>query len=240
MALNPNDMASFMSAIGVSLPSDLNVQDFKDFGKMTSNIYRARLFMIFDRLMTAGKLNRASIPTIIYFASLIKNKDRIIKGMANMQSKYGTAQWFKDTLYFYQTETVQYVSEAEKKDKFPVVNIPTCMPDITAHFFKVHLKGVGIAYTDAELLKAFKENLWFCQLNISQALSDEHRLWETDFWNNTVTKTKNSDSARYNREKGFQAAYYNTKAADNYRFLVNGTSVDQVFDEPALLAWLKA
>ena len=237
---NIEDIGSILAQIGTSLPSDLNPSAFVDFGKMTSTIYRQKFFDLIKMCMDKNKVTLTSVGTIIYFATLIKNKKRILDGLTAMSATYGTTTWFKEAVWFYQNMCVQYVSEAEKTGKFPVVNIPGCMPNLAAHYFKIQLKEDGKARTDAAMFKAFSENLWFCQLRITTDLLNNHKLWETNFWNNTVKKSKNPDAQRYINERGFQEAYYTTKSEDDYRFIVNGKESDTTMDEAAIIAWLKA
>lgn len=236
--LNFDSFKDILTAISATLPSDLNVQDFKDFGKMTSHIYRAKFYSMIKSLVDAGEIQYTSVSVIIYFATLIKNKKRILDGLVNLASKYSTAIWFQDSVKFYQTATVQYVSEAEKTGLFPVVNIPSCQPNLAAHYYKLHLKGDGVARSDADLFKKFMENLWFCQLRITADLLTRHKTWEVNFWNTTVKKSKNPDAARY--ERGFNETYYTTKAEDDYPFLVAGAESAQTFDEASIITWLKA
>lgn len=241
-ALNPDDMGDFMTKIGLKLPSDLRVEHFKDFGKMTSNIYRTQLFAIFNQMKDKEEFSYESIGPIIFFATLIKNKDRILKGLAALQAKYGTSKWFKDSIKFYTTKTEQYVSETDGSagKKFPVVNITTCMPDVAAHMMKQYLRNVGEAFSDDKMYRLFSENLWFVQLRVSKAEIDIHKEWERNFWNTVVKKTKNKDSSRYMAERGFNENYWQTKADDDYPFIVAGKPSEVVFDKAAILAWLKS
>ena len=235
--LNVEDWKAVLVAIGSTLPSDLICADFKDFGKMTSHIYRAKFYAIIQDMVDSGQIQYSSVSIIIYLATLIKNKKRILDGLANLSKKYSSTVWFPDAVLFYQTATVQYVSEAEKTGLFPVVNIPSCQPNLAAHFYKLHLLTDGVARSDTDLMKKFMENLWFCQLNVTPQLITTHKAWEVNFWNTTVKKSKNPDSGRY--EKGFNDAYYTTKAEDVYPFIVNGAASASTFDEAAILAWLK-
>jgi hypothetical protein len=238
MALNTMDFQAILNMIGKDLPSDLDPSDFRDFGKMTSHIYRAKFYEICKGMVDAGQIQNASISVIIYFATLIKNKRRILNALADLNSKYGGTTWHPDAVLFYNTATVQYVSEAERTGLFPVVNLPSCQPNIAAHFYKLHLKKDKVARSDADLFKKFSENLWFCQLRITPELMAKHKIWETNFWNVTVKKSKNTVSDRY--ERGFNETYYQTKADDDYKFIMGGKEVDTVFDEAAIMSWLKA
>jgi len=238
MALNTMDFQAILTLIGKDLPSDLNPADFRDFGKMTSHIYRAKFYEICKDLVDSGQIQYASVSVIIYFATLIKNKRRILNALADLNSKYGTTTWHPDAVLFYNTATVQYVSEAERTGHFPAVNLPSYQPNLAAHFYKLHLQKDKVARTDADLFKKFSENLWFCQLRITPELLAKHKLWETNFWNVTVKKSKNTVSDRY--ERGFNETYYQTKADDDYQFIVGGKEVPTTFDEAAVITWLKA
>lgn len=236
--LNTDSFSAILTLIGAILPADLNPVDFVDFGKMTSHIYRAKFYKVVQEMVDSGEIQYSSVSVVIYFATLIKNKKRIVDAMANLSPKYGTTTWFQDTLKFYQTACVQYVSEAERTGLFPVVNIPSCQPNLAAHFFKMHLMRDGKARSDVDLFKIFMENLWFCQLRVTEALKNKHQDWENKFWTQTVKKSKNPDSGRY--EKGFNQTYYETKRADDYGFIVNGQESIEIYDEPAIISWLKA
>jgi hypothetical protein len=236
-SFNPDNFKELLTQIGATLPSDLRAEDFKDFGKMTSHIYRSKFYAVIKGMVDASEIQATSTSAIIYFATLIKNKKRIIDALVRLNGKYGTAIWFKDALKFYQTATVQYVSEAEKTGLFPVVNIPSCQPNLAAHFYKLQLQNDGVARSDVDLFKKFFENLWFCQMRITGALLTEHMVWETDFWNNKVKKSKNPESGRY--EKGFNGTYYGTKAEDDYKWIVNGNESEETFDQQRIVTWLK-
>jgi hypothetical protein len=177
VSLNPDNFADILSKIGIMLPSDLNITDFKDFGKMTSHIYRSKFYAVIQGMVNAGEIQMTSVGAIIYFATLIKNKKRILDALTRLSTKYGTTVWFKDAVKFYQTATVQYVSEAEKTGHFPVVNIPSCQPNLAAHYFKQQLLGDGVARSDADLFKAFFQNLWFVQMRVTHDIVDKHNLW---------------------------------------------------------------
>lgn len=235
--LDPNNMSQILTLIGITLAADLTMSDFVDFGQMTSHIYRARFYRICQELVRTGKMQASTIAHIIYFATLIKSKKRIEDSLTNMSGKYGNSQWFKETIMFFKTQTVQYVSEAEKSGKFPVVNITTCQPNLCCHFLKLHLLNDGIARTDEELWKKFSENLFVVQMRITPQVQQELYNWEVNFWNNKVTSSKNPDAARY--KAGFNQAFWETKAADNYKWIVNGNETDDTLDKAAIITWLK-
>lgn len=238
---DPNNFTDILTKIGMELPSDLVVTDFKDFGKMTSHIYRAKFFTIISNLMKTQAFDAKSVAPIVYFATLIKNKKRIIDGLNRLASKYKDAKWFKDTVLFYNGYSVQYVTDMDRSTEmvFPVVNIPTMMPNVAAHFFKQHLKRDGVVRNDAKMLEDFMHNLWFCQLRIESSLMEEHKNWEREFWNNTVKKTKNTDTEGFKANRGFQEDFYMTKAADDYQFIDAGRLSNATYTKDAVLAWLK-
>jgi len=238
MTLNTDSIQDIMKFIGNDLPSDLVMSDFKDFGKMTSHIYRSKFYTRMQELVDKGTIQKSSIGPIIYFATLIKNKKRIVDGLGNLKAKYSSAKWFEDALKYYQSETDQYVSEAEKSGRFPVVNIPSCQPDVAAHFFKMQLMKDGVSRSDTDLFRIFFENLWFPQLRVTKDLLDKHNEWEREFWNVKVKKSKNPDSTRF--EKGFNQDYWDTKKDDDYQFIKNGKPLAAVMDESAIIEWLKA
>jgi len=238
MSLNTENFTEIMNFIGPGLPSDLKMTDFKDFGKMTSHIYRSKFFATVQKLVDEGKIQKSSVAPIIYFATLIKNKKRILDGLGNLKAKYSSTTWHPDAVLFYQTQTDQYVSEAEKSGRFPVVNIPSCQPNVAAHFMKMQLKNDGVSRTDTDLFNAFYRNLWFCQLRVSPDMLALHLKWEEEFWNVKVKKSKNPDSSRY--ERGFNRDYWDTKSEDDYMFIVAGKPVEATMGEAEIIAYLKA
>jgi len=237
--LDPQNINSVMTLIGTSLSSDLSHADFVDFGMMTSHIYRSKFFTIINKMVADKKMEMSSVAYIIYFATLVKNKKRILEGLAKVSSRYGANKWYKDTVMFYTTMTVHFVSEAEKTGKFPIVNLPSCVPHIACHFLKLHLQGNGKALSDGDLYKKFSENLFFVQMNITKDLVDEQMAWESRFWNETVTTSKNPDRERYQQNKGFNKNFFETKSADSYKWIVNGKEVDEVYDKGMIIEWLK-
>jgi len=238
ISLKAEDINNFLALIGKELPSDINCEDFLDFGQMSTHVYRAKLFKKWEEMVAAGKLKQTSIGAIIYMATLIKNKDRILQGLVNQKAKYQGSSWFKDVVNFYQTETCQYTGEAKGTKLFPVVNITSCVPNIACMFLREHLKKDRVMRSDEDLLKKFMENLFVVQMNVTADVVDKQQVWEMKFWNTIVKKSKNPDKDAY--ESGFQQKYFDTKKDDKYKWIVNGKEVDDVFGEAEILGWLRS
>jgi hypothetical protein len=214
------DFEFMAKEFGMGLATGVNAEDFDSLGMRSSSYYRALFLQIYNE----AKVDKKTFNMILLVATAVKNRTRILEGLKQMQDQYGGDQWYQETIKFYTNYTVQYVSEAEKKNfkVFPVVNILNAFPNKALVYFIMINKSKLTAMTDEQKYEMVRNNLWFPQLSVTDTLKNEQKNWEENFWNNTVKKSKNSDSTRY--EKGFNQSYWETKASDSYPFLDKTTS----------------
>ena len=247
-------MATFLKDLSPgfnTVMSDVDYATFVGFGLLTSHIYRKKL----ERLMDQAKLSQAARTFFFFLVMLIKNVKRIKEGLNSKEiaEKFQGKPYFQEVQKFVNKSMVQYVNEINKmssdeaKEKFPIVNAPTCNPSLMAQLWKTyHKKSPEWASLLAEqgrptLIKMFLSNLWAPQLYMSQDLKDMQKQWEEEWWNTEVTYTNAVD--KLNFKKGFQERFWETKAKDNYPFPVMDTQLNQiklsadVYTQSKLQAW---
>jgi len=211
--------------LDVGMTSD----DFKFFGKMDSHKYREK-FMDSTKM---AKLTAHEMFMVVLFTVVVKNRERILDGLKMKSKDWGRKTWFKNVVNYFTNYTRQY--NTEKSDKMPVVNIPSCVPFIAANAFVMITGKANLRGTNGK--KIFLENLFSIQF---EGLTDDEieiqKKWEKNFWDKVVTKTRAQVKDEYNKFKGFQEAFWETKKGDNYNLVsYDGTTL---FDMKDYEAWL--
>jgi hypothetical protein len=228
-----NELTKFF---GMALPKELDLMDLDSFGLMNSKMYA----QIFRTTLQASGISKDSYSSIILLAVLVKNKNRILKGLSHLRLKYESTQWFKDCMIYYQTQTVQYTTEVTTDKtgytKMPVVNIPNCVPTISAYVWKLANKDKLQNMDSAEAVELLLQNLWAAQLDLTEDIQIRQKAWEEDFWNNQVLYTNNKDGSHF--KKGFQEKFYMTKAADNYPLVMPNKKPLRNLSQPDLETWI--
>ena len=110
---------------------------------------------------------------------------------------------------FINKRIVQYYSQ-ENSEKFAAIHLPTTMPglDITL---------TAIMYSKSEdNLKMLINKQTFTQLHLDANLQTMNKAGQMEFWNRTVTDSKNPDEGRKGKKMGFVEEFYNTSAGDKY------------------------
>jgi hypothetical protein len=199
--------------------------DFFGFGFRDSNVYREMLFSHFQD----SKLDPTEKFVVFVLCVAIKNKSRIIKSLEANKTKWSKKNWYKKVLDFFKNRTVQYTTESDSK--VPVVNIPNSCPTITA------LAWIVVTPPASRTKDNFLKNLWAIQFKgLTQQEVDDQKAWEKNFWDNTVKKTRNTNTKGYDAAKGFQEDFWNTKAADEY--ILATIKGDEMFDMTQWDDWL--
>lgn len=238
------DTAEFLDGFSLDDVATMEVAFLDGMGLKNSHDYRQKLLGLFKK-----HLKKSSDQFMLFMiVEQIKNKGRITKWFENPANRttHGTKPWWKPIKEFVTTHTVQYVQEVERipanADKFPLVNIPTCYPSMSALAFKtrMHRNGKIKTMTPEVLFETFIDNRWAAQMNINDALMDQVRQKDRQFWVDTVKKSKNPFTDAF--EGGFNEEYFKTKSQDKYLFynLVGGKIVasDEVYDRQMIIEWM--
>lgn len=182
-------------------------EDWKTFGKMNSHLYRDKLMKEMDR----ARLKPESRMVVFAMTSIIKSQPRILEAMANMPDtkKYVHDGVWQEVMNFFENYCCQYVSQAKKTKKFPVVNIPTCMPGLDMMWFAITSEG-----KERTLENACRRPT-MSQIDLDDKMQDLAKEGYKYFWEKTVVGSKNPDKANLEAPK-FNEDYYKTSAGDNY------------------------
>ncbi|KAF0294855.1 hypothetical protein FJT64_000708 [Amphibalanus amphitrite] len=187
--------------------AQFRVESFKDvdpaemigFGMKDSHVYR-------QMFMEATKTLSADARTwIVILATAVKNKERIVM---ELNTRFLDKPWRTAVLNFYMNSTVTKLSDNVGPIRLlPVVNIPGCVPPITALAWK-SIKPVPDRTYDN-----FVSNLWVAQLHVDEAVMADQKAYETRFWETQVTK----GGRNYN--PGFHVGFWENKSKDRYPLL---------------------
>jgi hypothetical protein len=203
------ETALSMMTLSKSLADFISVNKavWLNFGKMNSHLYRAQLFEIFEK----RRMSTTAITMTYFFATVIKNKSRILKAMETLPSEVKSEEWFYQVKDFYSTATEQYVTKAEKAKKYPVVNIPNTNPGLDIMLFLL-MSDISLRTLDN-----IKDRVTFSQINLAADMQTLAKSGYEKFWNETVKGTKNDDKPE---EPRMREEYYKNPASDKYN-LVN-------------------
>ncbi|KAF0295928.1 hypothetical protein FJT64_006639 [Amphibalanus amphitrite] len=169
------------------------------FGMKDSHVYR-------QMFMESTKGLSAEVRTwIVILATAVKNRERIIM---ELNTKFTDKEWRMPVLNFYMNKTGTKNSDNLGPVKLlPVVNIPGCVPPITALAWK------SIKAESERTYENFVNNQWVAQLYVDADVLEDQKAYEQHFWEHQVTK------GGKNYGPGFQMRYWDTKSKDNYPLL---------------------
>jgi len=218
------DMGSLLSTIQKDIMENtgFDFEAFVGFGLQTSHVYRAKLLGIFAAQSISDKAQNY----IFFFVMLIKNKDRITKMLksADFQSRFSGDADFQKAVEFFELHTVQYVTEVDStpgnKGKMPIVNVPTCVPNIMSHMWLSYNKQNpqwNNFSREAKFNLWIKEQ-WAGQMNISADAKAQAKVENEAFWNTKVTTSKNTSRKSAVALK-FHPEYWKNQEADMYPFV---------------------
>lgn len=187
---------------GLDALKTVQPEDFVNFGQRTSHTYRR------DFMKKTEKLSNDARIGIIFLFTAVKNKNRVLSESKNLSPVI--YPWLKEAVTFISTSMVQYVTELERQpNAFAGVHVPHILPTVTTICWITQNSTMTAAH--------YIENLWACQMKLPKELKMLQYEWEKNFWDNTVTTTRNKDIQSF--QKGFQEQFWNTKAADAYPFI---------------------
>jgi len=193
---NREELEGILSKFDLSMISELNPDDFRDFGIMDSKKYAAKLI----RIAELAGLSEREFTMVAVLAVAVKSKKRIINAMKYFK-KSGN-EWYRNVEDFYRNFVCQYTGQ-EEPDTFSVVHIPSCMPFLASR--------IWLQITEEPTVEKFLENLWAAQINLAPSLMEEQKKWERSFWTDVVKKGGDNYE-----NSGFNTEYWDTKAADKY------------------------
>lgn len=178
------------------------------FGRMNSHLYRKDLM----ERMVRKQLSKEARTMVFFLASVIKSGPRIIKALDAMteDEKEKAKGWWFAVKDFFSTETTQYVSAAGKNQKFPVVNIPNCMPGLDVLFFCLMTRN------ELRTLENLSRRPTFSQIDLMPEVQTVAKEGYEYYWTKVVKGTRNPDKPE---APGMKEEYYMNAAGDKYHLL---------------------
>lgn len=201
------------------------------FGKMNSHQYRKDLM----RRFMAAELTGQEQFMVYFLFSIIKNKDRVLKALDNMEAEDRNQAWFRNVRAFVDSNVTQYVSDVTRSKKFPAVNIPVTNPGMDILCWMIHSPVEDHTVTNASYRTTFT------QLNLDEQMQTLAQIGYKAFWDSTVMRTKNPDAkSDANFEKPeYKEEYYLTSAADKYPLIFVDMQVwTGLIDMNSLMLWM--
>jgi len=190
--------------------------EWESFGKMNSHLYRHQLFT----KMEEKGLTKEAMMLVYAMASIIKSQPRIVQAMTDLPENErftSPGVWFA-VRSFFEEMCVQYVTQAKKTKKFPVVNIPGTMPALDILWFCLCTSN------DNRTLDNLKTRPTFTQIKLNAETQTIAREGYEYYWTKIVKGSRNPDNKGGILEApGMKEEYYQTSAADEY-FLIDLTS----------------
>jgi len=176
------------------------------FGKKNSHMYRTELFTS----MSTSKLNPEAQLMVLFFFSVIKNRDRVLKAMGLLDAEMQKADWFVPAKGFIESRVVQYVTQAERQNKFPAVNIPTCMPGFDILVWSLMSEDKDRTVDNACMRTTFS------QLTLNQSLQAKAKAGYAYYWKNIVVGTNNPEKKE---APMMRDQYYANSESDKYKLI---------------------
>lgn len=229
------DMGSLLTVVQKNIMENtgFDFETFVGFGLQTSHVYRAKLLGIFAAQSISDKAQNY----IFFYVMLIKNRDRILKMLksAEFQAKFSGDADFKQAIEFFELNTVQYVTEVDSspgnKGKMPVVNIPTCVPNIMSHLWLSYNKEnpQWNNFSREAKYNLWVDQQWAGQMNVSVEVKQNAKVQNEAFWTSKVTSSKNNSRKTAVALK-FHPEYWKNQEADMYPFIRIGADGSMSYD----------
>jgi len=181
---------------------------FDNFGVTNSHDKRHKLFS----LMSAKSLTADAMSMVFSYATYVKSRRRIIREMEKPNAKFKDMAWFPTVLAFYKESTVELVKD-ETDSKFPVVNIPTCLPGASIRAMFLTTKR-SVKDADGVFFTELTRNTAFSQLALSSTLQEKAKDGARYYWDKMV---KVDSKAQI---KGFQEGFYENSVGDSYYLIL--------------------
>lgn len=196
-----------------------NREHWVNFGKKDSHTLRQAL----EDLMDKEKLSGESRVMLYFFHSVVKDNTRILRAMKTLPEEAKKMGWFDEVSKFIDKRLTKFVTH-ETADKFASVHLPSTNPGLDCMFGALlEKKPLSISDLSDSVDRVMKRNT-FAQIKINQELQNFNKSAVQIFWNSTVNYKKSKEDRKKRNavveEDGFQEAYYDTSAADEY-LLVN-------------------
>lgn len=178
---------------------------WKTFGRMDTHLYRNQLFAKFDEL-TVSPMARMLVFTM---CAIIKSQPRIVAAMKEIKAadKFTDEDTWFTTRNFIETYCTQYVKEAKKSGKFPVVNLPNTVPGLDILWFCLLSEDLD------RTLDNLSYRPTFVQIHLRSDAQTKAKQGNEYFWTKIVKGSRNPDASE---KPEFRESYYNTQAGDKY------------------------
>jgi hypothetical protein len=242
------DMGPLLSTIKANIMDEIGFtfEQFIGFGLQNSHNYRAKLRGIFAR----ESMNEGAINFVLFFSMLIKNRDRILRMLkgADFKARFAGNADFSKAIEFFEMHSVQYVTEVDdspgNKGKMPVVNIPTCMPNVMSHLWLSYQKAnpQWKNMSPEARYNMWIDQQWAGQMNVSTEVKAEAKVRNEAFWSKKVTRSKNKNRDPTVALK-FHPEFWANQEADMYPFMMLKTDgtleySPQLFGKAEVLIYL--
>jgi hypothetical protein len=207
--------------VGSELGELVKDEGFNTFGIKDSSVYRKILFNLFK----TAKLSKETSFIIVALFTLVKNKNRVLAGLDSIKDY----KWKKQVVEFINNHVVSYTPDETSTSVIAAVHIPSCVPSVAA------VAWILMRKRSERSVEGFMMNLWAAQLYVSDELMIMQKIWEYDFWDTVVTKSK----SKAFENKGFNEEYWSTKAKDDYKLLdTDFKKIDRRFNKEELEVYL--
>lgn len=204
-----------------SVLESLDPDDFIGFGLQTSHEYRKQ----FKKMCADASLSKKAITLVILLTLLVKKKERIVKASATdkFMSSFSADADMMAAVAFISAFTEQSTKHPDviAMKKFPLVNIPSCQPNLSLFIFLMfNMKDASFVAKTAEQRMDFVfegKNTFMVQMNLDPALQEMAKAGNVKFWSDTVKKSTVEKGKFF--EAGWHEDYYDTAAKDMYPIL---------------------
>jgi hypothetical protein len=199
-----NDLNEIITKESIAVAKGLDEAEIAGLGKKTSYTYRTKLMS----LLKQAEMTPTDKVMLMVLCNSIKNRSRLLEAMRIFEGK-GTS-WY-DRVKKFLTEKVTQSPRDAGADKIAIVNIPSCMPELSVFCF-------CITHTFKDENDAFQKlinTLLVPQFEVDTEVLSHAKTAEKHFWENVVVKRAHHK----NFEAGFHEDYFETKAKDNYLFV---------------------
>jgi len=209
-----------------------------DFGKKNSHILRSKI----TALMTEKGLSKDAKFLLYFFASLVKNKKRVLEAMRKLPESFQSLEWFPQLTEFINDNMVQFPAD-EGDEKFAMVHLPATNPPLTLLCLAIGMPRVDLTF------EFMMSQQVMAQINLSPELQEMNKGYMKIFWEeqvNTTSNTRNLANFQKKKKEGkiFDEAIYKNQENDKYLLLsprfadIAPTDPSVGYTEPEVRAWL--
>jgi hypothetical protein len=173
------------------------------FGTMNSHLHRKKLM----KLMDAAKLTKEQRLVVHFLFAVVKNKSRVMDGLASMPDSVKTFAWYEPVRTFIAGNIVDYNSAAKASEKFPGTHIGITNPGLDMLMWRIMTPKAERS------LDRFFIRTTSIQLKLDKETQEMAKSGYKLYWDTVVVGTRNTTATE---EAKFRENYYNTSAGDMY------------------------